>query len=76
MQGSMPVIGVEEDSVNGVFYNTGTPKEYTVFAMGSGTINRSSSGYLRFDASKSSSVYQNNATIKPQSISILVLLRL
>ena len=31
---------------------------------------------INFDASRSSAVYTNNGTIRPQSISVLVLLRL
>lgn len=32
--------------------------------------------YLNFNASRSSSIYANNATVRPQSLSVLVLLRL
>ena len=75
MQGATPVIPIETNSFDGVFYNTGTSKEYGAFEQ-YGTINRSSDFYLRFDASRSSSVYISNATIRPKAISVLVLLRL
>lgn len=64
-----------ENSGYGALFNNYSAKSYTPYIGGNGSVTRSSDNYLRFDASRSNSIYGNSDTVQPPALCLLPCIR-